>query len=96
MTRSGTEKDKTDDQSSTLGQHAKPLRTSVQTALETYFADLNGHAPGDLYRMVINEVERPLFETVMLHARGNQTKAAEILGLNRSTLRKKLKQYGLE
>jgi Fis family transcriptional regulator len=73
----------------------KPLGSAVQTALACYFQDLDGHAPGNLYDMVICEVERPLFEAVMQHARGNQSKAAKILGINRSTLRKKLEQYGL-
>ena len=74
----------------------KPLGSAVQTALMCYFQDLDGHAPGNLYDMVLSEVERPLFETVMRHTRGNQSKAAKILGINRSTLRKKLEQYGIE
>lgn len=73
----------------------KPLGSAVQTALTCYFSDLNGHAPDDLYDMVIREVERPLFEAVMNHVRGNQSKAAKILGINRSTLRKKLEHYKL-
>jgi Fis family transcriptional regulator len=73
----------------------KPLGSAVQTALMCYFQDLDGHAPDNLYDMVINEVERPLLETVLQHARGNQSRAAKILGINRSTLRKKLDQYGL-
>lgn len=73
----------------------KPLGSAVHTALMCYFQDLDGHSPDNLYDMVINEVERPLFESVMQHARGNQSKAAKILGINRSTLRKKLEQHGL-
>jgi Fis family transcriptional regulator, factor for inversion stimulation protein len=73
----------------------KPLGSAVQTALACYFSDLDGHPPGDLYGMVISEVERPLFEAVMNHVRGNQSKAAKILGINRSTLRKKLEHYKL-
>ncbi len=73
----------------------KPLGSAVQTALTCYFQDLDGHAPGNLYDMVISEVERPLFEAVMQHTRGNQSKAAKILGINRSTLRKKIELYGL-
>lgn len=73
----------------------KPLGSAVQTALTCYFSDLNGHPPDDLYDMVIKEVERPLFEAVMNHVRGNQSKAAKILGINRSTLRKKLENYKL-
>ncbi|MBI2779649.1 MAG: DNA-binding transcriptional regulator Fis [Gammaproteobacteria bacterium] len=75
----------------------KPLSGCVEAALVRYFKDLDGHAPaGDLYQMVISEVERPLLAAVMQHARGNQSLAAEILGINRGTLRKKLQQYGLE
>lgn len=74
----------------------KPLRECIKEALETYFEDLDGHKPGDLYQMVLSEVEQPLLETLLRYTRGNQSKAAEILGLNRSTLRKKLSQYGLD
>jgi Fis family transcriptional regulator, factor for inversion stimulation protein len=73
----------------------KPLGSAVQTALACYFSDLDGHAAGDLYGMVLSEVERPLFEAVMNYVRGNQSKAAKILGINRSTLRKKLDHYKL-
>ena len=52
--------------------------------------------PTGLYDLVLQEVERPLLETVMHFTHGNQTRAAEVLGINRSTLRKKLRQYGLE
>ena len=74
----------------------QPLRSCVQTVLEIYFADMDGHKPGDLYEMVIGEVEKPLLETVLRHTRGNQTAAAEILGMSRSTLRKKLREHGLD
>lgn len=73
----------------------KPLGSAVQTALACYFSDLDGHPPDGLYDMVISEVERPLFEAVMNHVRGNQSKAAKILGINRTTLRKKLEHYKL-
>jgi len=72
------------------------LNGCVSEALERYFADLNGHDPGNLHQLLINEVERPLFASVMRYAGGNQTRAAQLLGINRGTLRKKLKQYGLE
>jgi Fis family transcriptional regulator len=64
-------------------------------ALEHYFEDLDGQTPSDLYRMVLSEIEKPLLDKVMQVTRGNQSKAAEMLGLNRSTLRKKLQQYDL-
>ncbi len=73
----------------------QPLRSATHTALSNYFADLDGHNPGNLYNMMIGEVEQALFAAVMDHTRGNQSKAADILGINRSTLRKKLRIYGL-
>ncbi len=66
---------------------------AVHTALEQYFDMLKGLDPDGLYDLVISEVERPLFQCVMYHCDGNQTKAARILGINRGTLRKKLKRY---
>lgn len=77
-------------------RRTQPLRNCIRSALDIYFQDLNGHKPGDLYRMVLSEVEQPLLESVLEHVHGNQSKAAEILGINRSTLRKKLHQYGLD
>jgi Fis family transcriptional regulator len=73
-----------------------PLATCVKSSLERYFHDLNGEKPGNLYEMVITEIERPLLEAVMLHAHSNQCKAARMLGINRNTLRKKLKLHGLD
>ena len=76
-------------------QSITPMRDCVKTALAAYFSDLNGHKPDGLYDMVMEEVESPLFEVVLQYTRGNQSKAAALLGINRGTLRKKLKQYGL-
>ena len=73
----------------------KPLRDMTGDALRTYFRDLNGHKPNALYDLVLGQVEPPLFEAVLDYTGGNQSRAAEILGLNRATLRKKLKQYDL-
>ena len=73
----------------------KPLCKHTEDALEQYFSTLNGDRPGDLYDLVIGEVERPLFKAVMDFTRGNQSQAAGILGINRGTLRKKLKTYSL-
>jgi Fis family transcriptional regulator len=67
----------------------------TEEALNTYFAALNGHKPGQLYDLVLREVEEPLFKAVLDYAEGNQSRAADILGINRGTLRKKLKTYGL-
>jgi Fis family transcriptional regulator len=74
----------------------EPLRLCVLSALEHHFKQLDGHETSDLYKLVITEVEAPLFESVLNHAGGNQTRAANILGISRSTLRKKLALYGLD
>ncbi len=73
----------------------QPLRTSVQSALERYFMDLDGHDPEEVYDMVIGQVEQAMLECVMNRTRGNQTRAADWLGINRGTLRKKLKLYSM-
>ncbi|EPC03534.1 hypothetical protein L861_18525 [Litchfieldella anticariensis FP35 = DSM 16096] len=73
----------------------RPLREAVDVAMRRYFAHLDGETVTDLYDMVLAEVEAPLLTSVMDYVNGNQTRAAEILGLNRGTLRKKLKQYAL-
>lgn len=73
----------------------QPLRASVQSALELFFRDLDGHDAEGVYDMVIGQVEQAMLESIMQHTRSNQTRAAEVLGINRSTLRKKLKQHGL-
>ncbi len=73
----------------------KPLRKHTEEALIQYFKSLNGDRPGDLYEFVLSEVEEPLFRAVMDYTNGNQSQAAGILGINRGTLRKKLKTYSL-
>ncbi len=73
----------------------KPLCQHTEDALRNYFQTLNGDRPGDLYELVMGEVERPLFKAVMDYTDGNQSRAAGILGINRGTLRKKLKTYSL-
>ncbi|HEX5787670.1 MAG TPA: DNA-binding transcriptional regulator Fis [Woeseiaceae bacterium] len=76
-------------------KNKKPLREHTEDALKIYFANLNGDKPNDLYDLVIGEVERPLFKAVLDYTDGNQSQAACILGINRGTLRKKLKTYSL-
>lgn len=71
------------------------LRDCVEHAVKNYFQHLDGQDVTDVYNMVLAEVESPLLEVVMKYTRHNQTKAAHVLGLNRGTLRKKLKEYGL-
>ena len=73
----------------------RPLREAVDLAMRRYFAHLDGGEVTGLYAMVMAEVEAPLLAAVLDHTQGNQTRAAEMLGLNRGTLRKKLKQYDL-
>jgi Fis family transcriptional regulator len=63
--------------------------------LRSYFKNLNGHKPAEIYRLVMGEVEPPLLSSVMEYTDGNQSLAADILGISRATLRKKLKQYQL-
>ncbi len=74
---------------------SKSLHKHTEDALEVYFESLNGDRPGDLYDLVMGEVERPLFKAVLDYTQGNQSQAAGILGLNRGTLRKKLRYYSL-
>jgi Fis family transcriptional regulator len=71
------------------------LRTEVDKALKRYFIHLEDEAVTDLHQMVMNEVEAPLLAAVMRYTGNNQSKASTMLGLNRGTLRTKLKQYGL-
>ena len=73
-----------------------PLRECVREAVDTYLQQLDGVQMSDLYAIVIREVEAPLLAAVLEHAQGNQSMAAQILGMNRGTLRKKLKLYGLD
>ena len=67
----------------------------MRASLEAYFADLAGSEPHGLYDMMIGVVEKPLLEAVMVQANQNQSRAAQWLGLNRNTLRKKLIQHRL-
>ncbi len=73
-----------------------PLRRQVQGAVSEYFKHLDdGVPPNNLYRLVLQEMEIPLFEKVLEYTGGNQSRAADVLGINRSTLRKKMKEYEL-
>lgn len=74
---------------------SQPLGQCVRQSLAAYFADLDGTEAQNLYPLVIGEIEKPLLETVMHQTRGNQSRAARMLGINRNTLRKKLAKYGL-
>jgi Fis family transcriptional regulator len=76
-----------------LGQQT--IRDCVERSMRNYFNHLDGHDVSDIYQMVLAEVEIPLLEVVLEYTRNNQSRAAETLGLNRGTLRKKLKQYNM-
>lgn len=71
-----------------------PLKRCVAEELERYFEALDGDSPCDLHKMVIGETERALLQFVLERTAGNQSRAAQLLGVNRGTLRKKLKYYG--
>lgn len=73
----------------------KHLEQYVRESLESYFKDLRGVEPHQLHDMIIKAVEKPLLDVVMRHADGNQSKAAEWLGINRNTLRRKLVEHKL-
>jgi Fis family transcriptional regulator len=91
----------TESNSSSLGwqepkePQTQTLRDAVEKALANYFSQLDGEKISDVYKMVLSEVEAPLLEVTMRYTRDNQTQAANILGLNRGTLRKKLKENGM-
>ena len=73
----------------------RSLREMVKNSIEQYFENLGGHETINLYELVLKEVEVPLLTVVLEQSKNNQSKAAKILGLNRGTLRKKLKQCDL-
>jgi len=81
----------------TVSMANQPLRDFVQQTLENYFQRLDANMPPtQLYDLVLEEVEAPLLKATLTYTRGNQCKASILLGISRSTLRKKLKIYGLE
>jgi Fis family transcriptional regulator, factor for inversion stimulation protein len=73
----------------------KNIQDCIRDNLEGYFQDLRGAEPNAVYDMVVNAVERPMLEVVMQRAEGNQSKAADWLGINRNTLRRKLLEHKL-
>ncbi|MHB9020266.1 MAG: helix-turn-helix domain-containing protein [Halothiobacillus sp.] len=77
------------------GAEDNPIQHAVRAALDALWETLEGDQPNNLYDLVIAQIERPLLETAMARCDQNQSRAAECLGINRSTLRKKLKQHHL-
>jgi Fis family transcriptional regulator, factor for inversion stimulation protein len=78
-----------------MGEKSK-LQQAVKESLEDYFTHLDGQPPHAIYDMVLGCVEKPMLEFILNKVGGNQSKAAEVLGLNRNTLRKKMAEYGLQ
>ncbi len=76
-------------------QEISQLTHAVKHSIRRYLFELDGAKPSDMYGMVLRQIEQPLLEAVLEYTKGNQSKAAEFLGLNRGTLRKKLRQYNL-
>ena len=74
---------------------ANELAECVNRTLEQYFRDLDGEKPVGVYDMMMHTVERPLLEFALREANGNQTLAAQLLGINRNTLRRKLGEHQL-
>ena len=91
MTPSNTNQKPVNGKSATNG-----LSDYVKEVMENYFKDLDGHDTTNIHELVLEQVEKPLFETVMQHAEGNISYASYLLGINRATLRNRLKKYGLE
>ena len=71
------------------------IAEAINCALEQFFRDLDGETPTGVYDMVLTRVEKPLLVSILKRVDGNQTRAADMLGINRNTLRKKLQTYGL-
>ncbi len=72
------------------------IASCIRKAIGSYLNDLDGEKPGHIYNMVMHSVEKPLIEIAIQHTQGNQTQAAELLGINRNTLRQKMKQYQIK
>ncbi|MES1163565.1 MAG: Fis family transcriptional regulator [Rhizobacter sp.] len=73
----------------------KHIDDCIRSTLEQYFKDLRGTEPHGVHELILNAVEKPMLDVVMKHAEGNQSKAAEWLGINRNTLRRKLQDHKL-
>ncbi len=73
----------------------KTLREKVAESLENYFAHLGDETPQNLYQLILGEIQPPMLEAVLKYTKGNQSKAAIILGISRGTLYKMLKQYNM-
>jgi len=81
--------------SHTTVEEISQLSQAVKHSIRRYLYELDGTQPSNMYSLVLKQIERPLFEAILEHTKGNQSRASEVLGLNRGTLRKKLQNYGL-
>jgi len=77
-------------------KHKSSLQQSVEQAISRYLVDLDGEIPCNLFETVIAEIEQPMLRTVLRHCDNNQSRTASYLGINRGTLRKKLRQYQID
>lgn len=84
-----------DNDSENNKQEISQLSHAVKHSIRRYLYELEGTQPKNMYEMVLRQVEKPLFEAILEHTKGNQSRASELLGLNRGTLRKKLRSYNL-
>lgn len=76
-------------------QEISQLSHAVKHSIRRYLYELDGTLPNNMYELVLKQIEQPLFEAILEHTKGNQSRAADLLGLNRGTLRKKLRSYNL-
>jgi len=79
-----------------MSTRSNDLADAVRRALERYFKDMDGEKPTPIHEMVLKNVEKPMIETVLRFAEGNQTLAAEMLGINRNTLRSKMQRLRIK
>lgn len=84
-----------DNSSENQTQEISQLSHAVKHSIRRYLFELEGTQPNNMYDLVLRQVEQPLFEAILEHTKGNQSRASEMLGLNRGTLRKKLRSYNL-
>ena len=87
--------DDIDNTSDNTTQEISQLSHAVKHSIRRYLYELDGTQPSNMYNLVLRQIEQPLFEAILEHTKGNQSRAAELLGLNRGTLRKKLRSYNL-
>ncbi len=85
----------TNDDSTRKTEEISQLSHAVKHSIRRYLYELDGTQPSNMYELVLRQIEQPLFEAILEHTKGNQSRAAELLGLNRGTLRKKLRSYNL-